>query len=53
MQDVQGGTSTELRVSEVRYDIDLPEELFVPERLPRAVASPLWQGYGSRATAKE
>jgi outer membrane lipoprotein-sorting protein len=48
MQDVQQGTSTELRVNAVRTDVDIPDELFDPEHLPRAAEARLWQGYGSQ-----
>jgi outer membrane lipoprotein-sorting protein len=52
MQDRQAGTSTELRVSEVRYDVDIPDDFFTPERLPQAATSPLWQGYGARVAER-
>ncbi len=52
MQDRQAGTSTELRVSEVRHDVDIPDEFFASERLSQAAASPLWQGYGARVAER-
>jgi len=44
------GSSTDLKVTEVQYDVKIPDELFNPNLLPKAVESPLWQGYGSQAT---
>ncbi|HKA52237.1 MAG TPA: outer membrane lipoprotein-sorting protein [Candidatus Binatia bacterium] len=52
MEDVQGKSSTELNVSEVRYDVDIPDAVFAPDRLPQIVAHPLWQAYNSPAAAK-
>lgn len=52
MEDRQGRTSTELQVSEVRYDVEIPDELFAPERLSQAATSPLWQGYGSQTAER-
>ncbi len=49
MQDVQQKTSTELNVSEVRYNVDIPDALFDPEGLPQVAAHPLWQAYSSQA----
>lgn len=48
MQDVQQKTSTELNVSEVRYNVDIPDALFDPEGLPQVAAHPLWQAYHSQ-----
>lgn len=42
MEDRQQNTSTELRVSEVRYDATIPDDLFDPQRLPQASKHPLW-----------
>jgi outer membrane lipoprotein-sorting protein len=36
MEDKQTGASTELRVSNVRYDADIPDSLFDPQGLPGA-----------------
>jgi outer membrane lipoprotein-sorting protein len=51
MQDVQQGTSTELKVSEVRTDVALPDEFFDPKQLPQVEDARLWQGYGSQVAA--
>lgn len=45
MQDLQQGRTTELQVSEIRFDVDLPDALFQPQRLHEAAISPLWQPY--------
>jgi outer membrane lipoprotein-sorting protein len=45
MHDLQQGTMTEVQMSEVRFDVDLPAPLFQPQRLREAVTSPLWQPY--------
>jgi Outer membrane lipoprotein-sorting protein len=42
MENVQEGSSTELEVTSVRYDVELPEVLFDPARLDKALASPVW-----------
>jgi hypothetical protein len=42
MENVQEGSSTELEVTSVRYGVDLPDALFDPTRLDRALASPVW-----------
>jgi outer membrane lipoprotein-sorting protein len=42
MEDKFQGTSTELRVSNVRYDATIPDELFDPQKLPEASKHPLW-----------
>jgi hypothetical protein len=44
------GFSTDLKVTEVKYDVEIPDELFNPNLLSKAVDSPLWQGYGSQTT---
>ena len=51
MEDLQAKTSTELDMSEVRYDVDIPETAFDPGHLPDLVTLPLWEAYGSRAVA--
>lgn len=48
MLDVQQDSSTELQMSEVRYDVELPDELFDPKRLPDVMTLPLWQPYYTR-----
>jgi hypothetical protein len=42
MEDKISDTSTELRVSQVRYDATIPDELFDPQKLPQASKHPLW-----------
>jgi len=42
MEDVRQGGSTELRVSDVLWDRELPDELFGPHKLRDAATSPVW-----------
>jgi len=42
MEDKTSNTSTELRVSRVRYDAAIPDELFDPQKLPGTSKNPLW-----------
>jgi hypothetical protein len=43
MTDVQAQTSTDLVVSEVRYDVDVPDSIFDPMKLGQLADHPLWQ----------
>jgi outer membrane lipoprotein-sorting protein len=43
MHDRQQGTTTELQMSKVRFDVDLPNTLFQPQQLREVITSPLWQ----------
>ncbi len=43
MEDKLRGGSTELRVSNVRFDAKVPDEIFQPEYLPKAASHPLWE----------
>jgi len=52
MKDLQGKSSTELTISEVRYDVEIPDTIFDPDRLSQVAAHPLWQGYSSQAAKK-
>jgi hypothetical protein len=47
MEDLQAGSSSKIEVSDVRYDVDVPDTLFDPGRLAEAAASPVWQATGS------
>ncbi len=42
MENKQEGTSSELRVSNVRYDAKVPDDLFNPKDLPKAESHSLW-----------
>jgi hypothetical protein len=42
MEDVREKASSEIAITDVRYDEELPDALFDPQRLPDAVASPAW-----------
>jgi outer membrane lipoprotein-sorting protein len=43
MKDVQNDTESVFDVSEVRYDIDIPKDLFNPGSLSRAADSSFWE----------
>ncbi len=43
MEDKQAGGSTDVRVTEVRYQVTLPDDLFQPGALPQAASNPVWQ----------
>ena len=43
MKDLQGKSSTEMRVSDVNYDAKIPDTLFDPMNLSTAANSPVWQ----------
>jgi len=42
MRDVQNESTSLFTVSEVRFDLDIPKDLFSPEMLPQAANSPFW-----------
>jgi len=42
MKDLEANTSTELQVSEVQYDVQVPDNLFDPARLSAISEHPLW-----------
>ena len=46
MNDVLTGTTTELRISNVVHDVDVPDDFFDPEQLSKVAASDLWKKYG-------
>jgi hypothetical protein len=39
----QDGYSTELNVTQIDYNVTIPDELFDPRRLPNAATHPIWQ----------
>ena len=43
MKDVQAQTGTDLVISEVRYDVDVPDAVFDPMKLGELADHPLWQ----------
>jgi len=49
MEDHDERTKTELKVSAVRYDATIPDELFDPDKLPQVVSHPLWSAATSPA----
>jgi outer membrane lipoprotein-sorting protein len=42
MDDNEAHTSTEMRTTNVRYDVNLPDGLFEVSNLPKAAANPVW-----------
>ena len=50
MKDLQGKSNTELRVRDVRYDVEVPDALFDPVKLSTAASSPVWQSSLVQAT---
>ena len=53
MKDVKGNTSTELTLSEVDYDVDIPDAVFYPKQLSQVAAHPLWQPYCAHLTKEK
>lgn len=51
MEDLQGQTSTELQVSAVRYDAQIPDTLFDPLKLSEVTNASLWQASGGSTAA--
>ena len=50
MKDLQGKSSTEIDVSDVRYNVEVPDALFDPMRLSIAANSPVWQSVAAPGT---
>jgi outer membrane lipoprotein-sorting protein len=53
MKDLQGKSTTELRVRDVRYDVEVPDALFDPVKLSTAASSPVWQGSLAQAAQSQ
>jgi outer membrane lipoprotein-sorting protein len=47
MRDVQNESESLFAVSEVRFDLDIPKDLFNPKMLPKAAESPFWENLES------
>lgn len=47
MKDVQNETTSLFSVSEVRFDLEIPKDLFNPKMLPKAADSPFWKQFES------
>jgi hypothetical protein len=43
MTDLESNTSTDLNVSQVQYDVPVPDSLFDPQHLPHLADDPVWQ----------
>lgn len=50
MKDLQAGYVTDLKITNVVYDVNIPDEIFDPKLLPKVVNLPLWQSYGSQTS---
>ncbi len=46
LKDLEGKTSTDLNVSSVKYDVEVPDSVFDPDRLPALANDPLWKAGG-------
>jgi hypothetical protein len=53
MSLVNGRTSTELKLAEINYDVNIPDELFDPNRLSTVATHPFWKSYRPRPVAKQ
>ena len=51
MKDLQAKTSTMQQIDNVKYDVELPDALFDPMKLPIAADSPIWQSFGAQTGA--
>jgi hypothetical protein len=47
MKDLEGKTSTDLNVSSVKYDVEVPDSVFDPGQLPALADSPIWKAGGA------
>jgi hypothetical protein len=43
MKDVLNGTMTELKITSIRTDMEIPNEFFLPEHLSKAADAPIWK----------
>jgi outer membrane lipoprotein-sorting protein len=43
MKDIRNLTESTFDITEVRYDVDVPDDLFNPASLPKAAESPFWE----------
>jgi outer membrane lipoprotein-sorting protein len=46
LKDLEGKTSTDLDVSSIKYDVEVPDSIFDPDRLPALADDPLWKAGG-------
>ncbi|MGE0681023.1 MAG: outer membrane lipoprotein-sorting protein [Candidatus Binatia bacterium] len=53
MKDLQGKSSTEIRVSNVTYDVEIPDALFDPMGLSGAANSPVWQSTNAQGAKSQ
>lgn len=43
MKDVQAVTTTDMRISDVRYDVPVPDAVFDPQQLGKLADNPVWK----------
>jgi outer membrane lipoprotein-sorting protein len=46
MKDLEGKISTDLNVSDINYDVEVPDSIFDPDRLPALADDKLWKAGG-------
>ena len=47
LKDLEGKTSTDLNVSSIKYDVEVPDSVFDPLRLPALADDPVWKAGGA------
>jgi len=47
MADLLSKTSTDLNVTQIKYDVAIPDTLFDPDHLPKLLDDPVWQAGGA------
>lgn len=52
MKDLRQGFTTEFKISDVTYKAEIPDDLFDPALMSKAVNSPLWKAYSSKGSMK-
>ena len=43
MKDLEGNTSSDLNVTQIKYDVNVPDALLEPQSLPKLADDPLWK----------
>jgi hypothetical protein len=51
MEDQQTGDRSEILVTSVRFDVDVPDSVFDPTRLRDAASAPIWRDLGRKDSA--
>jgi len=47
MKDLEANTSSDLSITQVKYDVEIPDTLFDPQSLPRLTDNAQWQSGGT------